>query len=121
MLPLMLQAAPPPAVPAPAVDDEIVVIGKRLRDWRGRFRMHDGKPECRTTRSTGDKAIDAIGCEAMVQCYGPLQARVEQMTAQVKDKAERTRRLQQIADGQVQCLKDARQAGIAKLAEERVQ
>ncbi len=56
----------------PPVDNEIVVLGNKLRDWRGSWRVRDGVVKCKTKRSTGDREIDAIGCGAMVTCMTPL-------------------------------------------------
>lgn len=70
MAALALAAAQPAA--EPPVVDEIVVMGNKLRNWRGTWRVRDGAVRCKTKRSTGDREIDAIGCGAMVTCMTPL-------------------------------------------------
>lgn len=113
---LMLQdAAPSPETP----DAEIVVIGTRLKAWRGTFRSSGGKISCRTTRSTGDAGVDALGCETMVACLDPVAAQFDAIAEATKDKAERARRLDALLQTRVPCLNDTRQAGIARLAAER--
>ena len=69
-----VQATPSP--PA-AVDDDIVVIGHRLQTWRGEVATTLGFTTCSTKMSTGDKDIDAIGCEALKACWGPTHVRYE--------------------------------------------
>ena len=66
------------AVPAVAdtVEDEIVVTANKLDRWRGQFSLRGEKFKCKTTRSSGDKAIDPLGCAAIVQCLEPMRARI---------------------------------------------
>jgi len=52
-----------------AKDQEIVVIGERLKDWEAKFRTKGGQTTCRITKSTGDEQIDAVGCQAMTICF----------------------------------------------------
>ncbi len=65
-LAVLAQAAPPGERPQ---EEQIVVVGRRLRDWRGRFRTKYGQFHCVTSRLTGDGDIDAIGCTATEICY----------------------------------------------------
>jgi hypothetical protein len=111
---LAMQDAPPEAPPA-----EIVVIGTRLKAWRGSFRSHGGRISCRTTKSTGDAAIDAIGCDSMVACLDPVAVQFDALAEATRDKAERARRLDALLQTRVPCLNETRQAGIARLAAER--
>lgn len=70
---LLLQAADP----APAADD-IVVIGQRLqRDFKARVDFGKAGARCRVTRSTGDAAIDRIGCTAMEVCFPQYRSRFD--------------------------------------------
>ena len=64
-----------PVIAAPR-ESEIIVIGQRLRDWRGRFRTSEGQFYCSTTRSTGDAEIDGIGCTTASTCYHKHQPQV---------------------------------------------
>lgn len=113
---LFLQATP---VTNPADANEIVVLGERLKEWRGSFRVHDGQPACKTVRSSGDTAIDAIGCETMVQCMRPIIPQADAIFASVPEKAERERLLNELIKGQTGCLTEIRNAAIAKLAADK--
>ncbi len=116
----MILAAAEPVAEAPA-DQDIVVIGNRLRNWRGSWRMNEGGVTCRTSRSTGDKAVDAVGCDAMVACIAPIAPRFAAIEAAKLSKAE----AQQQADALLQaekigdCLGSRREAGIAALVAAR--
>ncbi len=72
---LLLLAAQAPALP-PAASDELLVIGQRLRDWRGRVSPAGASLRCVTERSTGDPEIDGIGCATMVACIAPMRGRI---------------------------------------------
>ncbi len=63
-------------VAPPSSDQEIVVIGRRLQSWSGKYSIKGSKMSCRTKRSTGDRAIDAIGCSAFETCAGQLESRI---------------------------------------------
>lgn len=109
-----------PAAEAP-VDNEITVIANKLRDWRGRWRLDKGAVACKTTRSTGDKAIDAVGCEAMVACIGPLAPRFAELEALRLGKDELARRANALlAEARVNdCMSARHEAGVAALAAAR--
>lgn len=116
---LSLAAAQP--VAEPAVDNEITVIANRLRDWGGRWKLRKGAVVCKTTRSTGDKAVDAIGCDALVICISPLAPRFAEIEATKAPKEELSRRASALMTeaGVYDCLFAKRQAGIAALAAAR--
>jgi hypothetical protein len=69
-----LLALAQPAVPAPETqaDQDVVVIGQRLK--KVRFKMkRDRKTllgSCRVTRSSGDLLLDTMACDAAVACMG---------------------------------------------------
>jgi hypothetical protein len=116
---LVLAAAQP--VAEPPVENEITVIGNRLRDWRGKWKVRKGVPKCKTTRSTGDKAIDAIGCNAMTVCMAPI---IPQWEAIHDAKLSRSELKSQINALMVSanvgvCVRDTRKAGIDALIAER--
>ena len=116
---LALAAAQP--APEQPVGDEIVVIGRKLESWRGSWRLRDGAVTCKTRRSTGDKAIDALGCDAMVACIGPLAPRFAEIEASKVDKTEMQRQADALLkDAKIgDCLTARREAGIAALAAAR--
>jgi hypothetical protein len=73
---LMVQAA----APAPPADD-IVVIGQRLqRDFKARVDFGKAGARCRVTKSTGDAAIDRIGCTALEVCFPQYRSRFDGTT-----------------------------------------
>lgn len=116
---LMLAAQPAAAPPSPAVADEIAVIGRKLKDWRGTWKLRKGQPVCKTTRSTGDKAVDAVACAAMTDCVAPHMPAVDAILAAGHPKDRR----QQLIDAALApvpaCLKDRHEAGVAALADRR--
>lgn len=58
-----VQPAPPP------VDQDIVVLGRRLKGVRFKGGVdRNGQVLCRLTRSSGDAEIDAIPCRAVHEC-----------------------------------------------------
>lgn len=119
LLPLALVAAEP--VAEPAAENEITVIANKLRDWRGNWKLRKGLVSCKTTRSTGDKAIDAIGCNAMVECIAPLTPQWAALDDAKLSKDELNRRanalLEEARIGD--CMFAKREAGIAALAAAR--
>lgn len=59
-------------------EQEIVVIGTRLRNIRFKLRR-DGKTmagSCRVTRTSGDVMLDTMACEAAVECMGTKKVTV---------------------------------------------
>lgn len=72
---LMTQAVPAPAV-EPEPETEVVVVGERLKRWKGRLSDTIGIRSCKTVQSTGDAEIDRIGCRALGDCYVPLKPRI---------------------------------------------
>lgn len=118
-----LSAAQPAAEPVsePPVENEITVIANKLRDWHGSWRLRKGAVTCKTRRSTGDKAIDAIGCDAMVACFGPLAPRFAEIEASKASKEELSRRANALMaeTGVYDCLSTKREAGIAALVSAR--
>ena len=119
LAPLALAAAEP--VAEPAAENEITVIGNRLRDWAGRWKLRKGAIACKTTRSTGDKAIDAIGCNALVQCLTPLASQfsaLEKAKLSQEETTARARALHEEAKVR-ECVTDRRSDGIAALVAAR--
>lgn len=78
LIALIMQSQPVVLPVAETVEDEIVVTGNKLDRWRGKFSLRDEKFKCKTIRTSGNKAIDPIGCAAIVQCLVPLMARIMQ-------------------------------------------
>jgi len=120
---LALAAAQPAVEPAPeqSADNEITVVANRLRAWRGTWRVNKGAVSCKTKRSTGDKAIDAIACDAMVACIGPLAPRFAAIEASKPGKAEMEQQLGSLLETEKvgDCLSARHKAGVAALVAAR--
>jgi hypothetical protein len=102
MIAISLLFAAQPAVPAeaaPAVaENDIVVIGERVRKIKFRIRSDQaGKISCRITRSSGDPEIDGLACDAARPCVRPdivtpaamtacLESRWTQLPAQIAER-----------------------------------
>jgi hypothetical protein len=111
---LMLAQASP-ATPPAAPEEDVTIIGKRLASWVGKVSTTFGITTCRTTRSTGDAAIDAVGCTALKRRWSEYRpqiaaARRNAGTAGEVSPAER-------ALGQ--CLKSTRDELVDQLATQR--
>ena len=82
---LLAQAA---AIAAP---DEVTVLGRRLGAWRGTVKANPFGTHCRTDQSTGDAALDRIGCETMLACWPAVRRNFDRAADKHLDAAERTR------------------------------
>lgn len=111
----LLQVVAPP----PADESDIVVIARKLQDWRASFRMKKGKYACEVTRSTGDLEIDKVGCEAMRVCLIPAMPRYNATRAKGVDAPTRQRLTDAINAEMTTCVRDHRQQLIAELADRR--
>ena len=116
---LAVQVAP---TPAPAtVEEEVVVIGNKLKAWRARVRKVDGQMRCAVLKSTGDKEVDAIGCRAMATCLPSVEAQViasaDRKLSRAARQAARTQAERQLTP----CVMGERSRLIEELAERRYQ
>lgn len=101
------------------VDDEIVVIGEKLSTWKGKTYVKKGVRKCKSIKSSGDKAIDAIGCEAMLYCMSNLTPQIDQITATAKNKAEAAKLMAPLYAELGNCVAEQRSLGVARLAHAR--
>ena len=115
---IFLLAAAPVAAEPPA-DNEIVVVAHRLESWRGKLRSRRGALTCRTTRSTGDRAIDAIGCRAMTTCFAPIQGELDAIAGSSLANSEKRRQLDARIQTTVPCIAETREAGVSALVASR--
>jgi len=76
MLALLMAVQDVPAA-APQAEEEITVIARKLKAWRGGGKLRKGVFTCKTRNSTGDREIDAIGCAAMQVCFPRYMPRFE--------------------------------------------
>jgi len=112
---LALAAAQP--VAEPPAENEIVVLGNKLRYWRGSWRVRDGVVKCKTKRSTRDREIDAVGCNAMVTCMTPLVPQWQEIEDADLSKPELESRLNGLLQSANlgDCFDRVREQGIAAL------
>ena len=105
---------------APPVEDSpITVIARRLNAWRGKFNIHDGAVSCVTKKSTGDKDIDAVGCDALTTCVVRFKDRII-ASAERSTPAETRRQLGEAVNKDiVACLTDERARLVGELADRR--
>ncbi|WP_066664902.1 MULTISPECIES: hypothetical protein [unclassified Sphingomonas] len=118
VLALALQTAAPP--PADAVAEEIVVIGEKMKAWRATIRFGKKGTECTVKVSTGDAAIDRIGCAAMEQCWPDVAARFEATRAKGVTAAARKTQRAALNTELGTFVMARREAAIAELADARV-
>ena len=115
LLALALQAA----TPVPAPESDIVVIGRRLDEWRSKLTSEKGRVTCVTKVSTGDAEIDAIGCTAMTECFPKGLPSMEASRAKGLPGAERKRLMRIGEQAMLACLAPRRDALIRELAARR--
>ena len=131
---LLAQAATPaavdPAAPSPlpafdtppseAVAEEILVIGRKMAAWKGGVYKKDGRLACRIRESSGEDAVDAIRCGAMLRCFATEEAEFDRIAGLSLPTKERNRMMQALAQTLTPCLDAAHDAGMRFLAESRV-
>ena len=109
----------PDAAPSAAVASEIASIEQAMENWQGGVYKKDGQLACRISRSSGDEAIDAIQCGAMLRCYAPVAARLDAIAALDVDRDERARQMRPVVATTRPCIAQASKAGVRMLAEQR--
>ena len=115
--PVIADTTPPAAT---EIDREIVVIGRSLARWKGLITTKNGEMRCKTTRTTKDAEVDAIGCAAMLGCVVAIKPEMDAI-AELENirPSDRKRRLQEKAQSVGPCMVERRDAGIAMLARNR--
>jgi hypothetical protein len=117
LLALALQATT--AEPEFSDNQEIVVIAKRLDKWQGKFSLRGEKFKCKTSRSTGDKGIDVIGCNAIRQCLVPLQPRLTESDNKAIGDDKRRNLKKAIFDDLGACVKETRNTMVAEFVSQK--
>jgi hypothetical protein len=116
---LLLALVAPSPVATP-VEDDIVVIGNKLNGWTGKVSDTIGIRRCRTTQSTGDKEIDAIGCRVLTDCFVPLKPRmIAAAKAAGRDQEKRRAALAPLNAEMKECFKERRTTLIVELLDRR--
>jgi hypothetical protein len=119
MFALLLASVESAPVAGPAEDD-IIVIGNKLNGWKGKVSDTIGIRRCRTTQSTGDKEIDAIGCRVLTDCFVPMKPRmIAAAKAAGRDKEKRGAALAPLNAEMTKCFKERRTALITELLDRR--
>ena len=108
-----------PAVPSDAASHQIAVIGERLATWRGKVKSRDGELQCDIKTSTGDEAIDKIGCDALVSCTMDIKPQLDATAALDLPRKKRNQRMTALMEGQGPCILQRREAAIDALAQKR--
>ncbi len=108
--------APAPRPIDPRVAAQVPLIAGKLPDWRGAWGAAGGKLACRTVKSTGDTAIDLIGCGAMMACIKPVFADLKAIADGPGSEADKKSRMSAKLATRNTCLKEHRGQGIASLA-----
>jgi hypothetical protein len=125
-LPLMLALAPvaataaTPSGPLAGVDPKIAAqvpaIAAKLKGWQGQWGAAGNKLACRTIKTTGDAAIDMIGCAALVECVTPAFPALKTIADGKEAPDVKKRRIAAKLATLNPCLSQKRGLGIARLA-----
>lgn len=107
-----------PATP-PAAD--VVVMGEKLKNWRASVRERKGRMVCTTRTSTGDRELDAIGCNAMATCLAELKPRLNATLDKTLAAADRKSLRDAVDRDLFTCVTTNRDTAAAALAERRYQ
>ena len=110
-----------PAVPAETLEDEVVVIGNKLKAWRARVRKVDGQMRCAIVKSTGDRDVDLVGCNAMATCATQLEPQLQAVADRKLSRAARRTAQTQAESRLLPCMMNERTRLIEELAERRYQ
>lgn len=103
----------------PVAQDEITLISRKLRDWRGFLTTKDGATRCVTKKSTGDRDIDQIGCAAMVGCFPHYEGEFKAVLSAGRDKASRNRMNADISQRLAACVEERHNKLVEALADQR--
>jgi len=115
LLALALQVPPPP-VP----ESDVVVIGRKLDDWRSKLTFEKGRTTCITKVSTGDAEIDAIGCTAMSECFTKTLPAFDASQSKGLSRDERKRLMAVAEQAMKACLMPMRDELVQALADQRL-
>ncbi|UAK24097.1 hypothetical protein [Sphingomonas nostoxanthinifaciens] len=97
---------------------EILVLGRKLADWRGQTHLLHGRITCRTQQTTGDRQLDKLGCTVMRICVPPQEARLLAISRE-PDETLRHDHVEAVNREIEACATDERSRRIAKLVDER--
>ena len=109
----------PPANALDETQNEIVVIGERLKKWTGKYKIRGEKMRCKTKTSSGDREIDVIGCSAFETCASRLKEQIAASDSKSLNFDTRKAMKMSIKDDLSICVRDQRKTLIANLADKR--
>ncbi len=118
LIALALQSVAAPAV-ADTADQDIVVTATKLDRWRGKFSLRGENFKCKTIRTSGDKAIDPIGCAAIVQCLEPHRVRIRESDDKTLGKPAQLAIKKAIEEQLGPCVRDTRKTMVAAFVANR--
>lgn len=116
---LLAQAVMPQAEATPTVESEIVVMGRRMDRWTGKYQIRGTRRKCSTKTSSGDLDIDKVGCVAFLECADRHQALVDAGDAKNIDRQTRVRLKQSAISTLKLCIADRRSFLLTQLAARR--
>lgn len=111
----------PVQAPAPQPTTDVVVMGERMKNWRASVRERKGRMVCTTRTSTGDRELDAIGCNAMATCLTELKPRLNATLDKTLAAADRKSLRDAVDRDLFTCVTTNRDTAAAALAERRYQ
>jgi hypothetical protein len=118
LLSLLLTA--PVASSAPAGSDEIVVMGRKLDRWTGRFEIRDVHRKCSTRSSSGDPEIDQVGCQAFLSCADRYRPETDASDEKGIDRETRQARKETLIAQMRACIADQRSILLTELYDRRL-
>ena len=98
---------------------EILVIGKRLLHWTGKYAIRGNKLRCSTKSSSGDRDIDALGCRAFDYCADQLAPQIAATDEKSLPKATRLTMKESVKRDLSTCVASKRITLIEELATHR--
>lgn len=99
--------------------DEIVILGRKLGDWRGTTKLKDGRYVCRTRKSSGDRDVDAIACGAMEHCMIEAKPALDALIASQPPGSRRATLTEPINKQLGACLQKTHETEVERLADRR--
>ena len=108
------------ATKAQAPDEDIVVIARKLAEWRGSAKWKGDVVTCKTTKSTKNVTADKIACDALTLCTTPdVRSEFTALKDRKIPKADRARRSEEVSRKVNECAEDVAQTHLTALAEKR--
>lgn len=94
-------------------------LEKKLEVWKGRWGYNDGKFGCETRNTSGDSAVDSVGCQALMACLGPEEQQLNAIAQGAGDDRTRGAEMQAIVAKAQPCITEKRHQGLIALSQLR--